>query len=212
MRIAFLLVAFALPIVAQDKPREDDARALAPKVTHYPTKFRLVEMGPAAMEPLLSQLDHQDRVVVFETKSALRWIVDYSIGRPLEEKGIERILEQHLTEGKPAPARIFSAELLGDLGIASAVPVLASRLQDPIVGTTALQSLVRIRDASAGEAIVKALAGAPAPQKSELLQALGRRHEEAALQALLSAAKDPSTREAAYCFCSTPFSTTAACK
>ena len=66
----FSLLLLALPLGAQE-----DLGQLAKNVRDYRTKFELIGRGRAAVPYLMAQVEHEDRWIAFESKSAVRWIV-----------------------------------------------------------------------------------------------------------------------------------------
>ena len=59
----------------------DDVKELAKKVKDYRTKFELIAIGRPAVPALMAQLDAKDKWLVFESKSALRWIASHAKDR-----------------------------------------------------------------------------------------------------------------------------------
>jgi HEAT repeat protein len=170
-------LALALLLLIQS---DDELKKLAANVKDYPTKFKLAKIGRPAVAPLLAQLGSKDDVLVFETKSALRWIATYASQQPAEAKALAEHLAGFLAKEQPVEARRFAAELLGETGAKEGVPALAKALADAEAREDALGSLVRIKDPSAGAAIQAALDGA-GDFRAKLVLALGMRRDTEAL-------------------------------
>ncbi len=191
-------MAAASPLAADDDaPSPEELKALASSVKDYETKFRLIEIGCPAARPLLVQLDDADPWLVFESKSALRWIVGRARGNVSETQALIDSLAASTAKDRSRTERTFAAELLGDLEGERSIATLGSLLDDEAVREAALDSLQRLRPAPAGDAIVAHLGAAPVDFRSRMIRALGRRREGRLLPRLVEAIKEPGTRIAA---------------
>lgn len=179
---ALLLLALALQ-------SEDELREMASKVKDYPTKFRLIEIGRPAVPHLLAQLASQDRWLVFESQSALRWIVNH--GKDVKAAD----LLPHAQQGKAKAVRLFAIELLGDLGD---VGELAKLIADDEVRPAAIATLARTKDPAATTILGEALRSEQFA--ADLLPALGARRDKSKTKTLLryAAHADEKIRVAAY--------------
>ncbi len=172
-------------------PSEQEMKALAANVTDYPTKFRLAKIGWPAVPVLLAQLTHEKPWVVWESKSALRWIATYAVDRP----SCVRAFAAGTAKDRSLVARLYAAEMLGELDSPLAVPALAGLLDDAAVRDAALEALARTHDASAGDAIAaRARSGAP-ELRAKALRALAIHRSHTPV--LIAASNDPAVAEAA---------------
>lgn len=188
-----LLIALAL----MQTPTAEEIRAMADNVVDYPTKFALVKIGRPALSALLANLDAKNEWIVFESKSAIRWIVNYETDR----KAMVEALTPFLGRKVEGPTRAFAAEMLGENGHAGAVEAVADLVQGSTdeLRRSALGALKRIPGAEAS----KALAGligkewATPAVRNEILPVMGARRDPSLTDSLLKAAEVDETREAA---------------
>lgn len=168
---------------------DDELRDLASKVKDYPTKFKLIEIGRPAVPHLLAQLTSQDRTLVFESQSALRWIVSRKGGVQAND------LLPHAQQGKPKAVRVFAIELLGDL---DDVGKLGDLIADDEVRPEVCASLARTKDPFATAILAGALTSDAVA--ADVLPALGARRDRKHTKTLVyyAAKKDARIRAAAY--------------
>lgn len=165
---------------------DDEIRDMASKVKDYPTKFKLIEIGRPAVPHLLAQLTSSDRTLVFETQSALRWIVN-------QKKGVKAAdLLPHAQQGKPKEVRVFAIELLGDVGD---VGDLAKLIADDEVRAAVCGTLARTKDPAAAEILDEALKSDQYAR--DLLPALAARKDASKTTTLIRYTKHTALREVA---------------
>lgn len=185
-----LLIALAL---ALQTPSPEEIRKMADEVTDYPTKFALVKVGRPALGALFDNFTSKNGWIVFESKSAIRWIVSYETDR----KALAEALAPFLGRRQDAAKRLFAAEMLGDNGDAAGVEALTPLIGDAALGAVAVDSLRRIPGAEAGRALAEALKGGDVAFKRRILAAMGGRRDGALTPAILAAADSEDTRDAA---------------
>ncbi|MDH3592667.1 MAG: hypothetical protein OER88_12350, partial [Planctomycetota bacterium] len=146
MRTLALLVLAGLALA-------QDPAALAPKVTDYPTKFRLIGMGAKALAPLMAQIGSDDPRLAFESRSAVRWIVN----RAPDRDAMVQHVAPFAAGTQPEATRAFAAQLLGDLRSPAAVPVLEAMIgKHESVALAAVEALARTPGTAATETLIEA--------------------------------------------------------
>jgi len=188
--IALLACALlTLPAFAGD----EDPAELAKGVKHYPTKFKLIKMGSRAVGPLMGQLENKDRWLVFESKSALRWIVHHARRDNKDVKWLAYDLAEYVSADviHTEEQRAFAAELLGDLGASNGVEALmhAANAGTGATRAAAIDALRRIPGADATTALMTLAERTTGEHRDALLEVLGRRGDPAALELLIPMAE-----------------------
>lgn len=198
MRTLLALACLATLLPAQE-PTAGDIRALAANVRSYPAKFSLVAEGRAAVDALLAQVEHADPWVAHESRSALRWIVNYALEAAARVRQADRP-SREAAEGevvmlintlapwtgpeRPAATRCFAAELLGETGAPGAIPPLSRMLPDDPVRAAAISALARIRDPRSTRVLLESLGAAPEAARREILAALAEKGDRSAVPAI----------------------------
>ena len=131
-----LLILCASPALGDEAA---DLATMAARVTHYPTKFRLIAKGRAAVPALMAQVASDDVRLAFESKSALRWIVNHARRDDRDVDALANDLGGYWTQS--AAVSLFAIELLGELGSPKAVIALGG-----LTGSEALGMAAAIED------------------------------------------------------------------
>jgi HEAT repeat protein len=160
-----------------------------------------VRLGAPVVGPLCDLLAQEDPALVRAVEGTL-FAVAAAASAPdagALRTSVSEALAAQLGEGKPLRARTYAAQLLGIVGRAETVPALEAALRDEATREAARAALQRIPGPAATQALLTALAEAPAEQRPGLIQALGSRRDAGAVYPLSDLARegDEATRVAA---------------
>ena len=177
----------ALLLLAIPAPAEDLAE-MARNVRNYETKFLLIAKGREAVPYLMAQLEDEDEWIVFESKSALRWIASHARRDPRKRRVLATELTLYCSNTGPVAARAIAAELLGDLGEQTTIGTLVAMTRDRDVALDAVDALRRIPGAAATDGLVSALKGSDRAAGDAIYHAFGSRRDPRVLPILIRGA------------------------
>jgi len=181
-----LLILCASPALGDEAA---DLATMAARVTHYPTKFRLIAKGRAAVPVLMAQVPSGDARLAFESKSALHWIVNHARRDGTEIDALAEDLVGYL-QSEAAATSAFAVELLGDLGCPRAVTALGGLAGTEQLGAAAVEALGRIPGDAATNLLVKLGYSAKGKRRAAVFRALGARGSQSGVPPLVRAAKE----------------------
>ncbi|MEW6355154.1 MAG: HEAT repeat domain-containing protein [Planctomycetota bacterium] len=181
-----LLLLFACSAVMAAGPAEE-ARKIAPKIKDYFFKHQIIRIGLPAVEPLFEQLtEPKNETISFETRSALRWIA-----RDAKDKtALLDLLKNQTKPDRPAPVRCLAVELIGVVGGAEAVGIIAPLLADAAVCDAACAALTQVPGEAATKALADAYDKAQPEFRCSILHALGVRRDPLAREIVRRAIND----------------------
>jgi len=181
--------AVTLPISAQlvRETLASDHRPLA-----YAAECRLVAMGAPAVPPLFDLVDDENAQVAESAARTLRWIAQRWAGSAEQSGEIIALAEGMARSDALVARRELAVTMLGLMGNAQAVPVLAGLLDDEALREGTRGALAQIPGPQATEALIGALQTGPEGFAARVASDLGARGDPAAVPALKQAAMGSS--------------------
>jgi len=162
----------------------------------YATWIKADTVGARIVPELGKLLASDNRGVAKAAEEALRVHV-HSAAKDWEGRKRKNVMKALLTlteADQPMKARVAALRHLSTIGDADAVPKAAEWLQDMELREEAVYCLERIPGPEAGQALMEALKSAPDDFKPRLINALGHRKEEQALELLATTVNNGNAR------------------
>jgi len=196
---AVLAVLLASPVHLQAVPDLMATLQGEDETARLTARERLADIGPEAVEPLLSLvLSDQSRIEQVARQTLLLLVMGWSNTSERRERVSAPLLK--VAAGKADPLlRRYALNLIGKVADERVTPHVVELLHDPDVALAACECLQQIPGTPPTAALAVALEWAPPDLQVALLHGLGRRHDKRSVPDVnaMARSKDAPVRAAA---------------